>query len=72
MPSREGFWGEARRGTVHGKATRQRGGCGLAFSPPAPTPRPGLGLSRDSASPGRLSHGSPEPDDSDTAPLRGE
>lgn len=63
-PSREGFWGEARGGTVNGKAARQRGGCGLSFSPPASTPRPGLGLSRDSASLGRISQGSPAPGDS--------
>lgn len=72
MPSREGLWGEARRGAVNRTAARQRGGRGLGFSPPAPTPRSGRGLARDSASPGRISHGSPEPDDSETAPLRGE
>ncbi|VCX39495.1 unnamed protein product, partial [Gulo gulo] len=67
---RVGFWGEARGGTVNGKAARQRGCCGLSFSPPAPTPRPGLGLARDSASLGRISHGSPEPGDSQSPSSR--
>lgn len=47
VPSREGWWGDARGGAVEGKAARRHGGCGLPLSPPAPTPRPWLGCPRD-------------------------
>lgn len=62
VPSRKGWWGDARGGAVAGKTAHWHGACGLTLTPPAPTLRPSLGFSRDSASLGRISYGSLERD----------